>query len=154
MRQKKKSTHCATAPPCRPQDEIADALERIIAGPEKKGAVISDRKKQLVAYHEAGHALVGGQAGGRAGALARGVGGRAVWGPAKSCAWRVRWPGGPVGSLGAGRMPARAQKPGLLLAALASRCPASLQHARFIGKLSVGPPPARRLRAARCRWAR
>ncbi len=40
------------------QDEIADALERIIAGPEKKGAVISDKKKRLVAYHEAGHALV------------------------------------------------------------------------------------------------
>ncbi|KIY93255.1 cell division protease FtsH [Monoraphidium neglectum] len=41
------------------KDEIADALERIIAGPEKKGAVMSDKKKKLVAYHEAGHALVG-----------------------------------------------------------------------------------------------
>lgn len=41
------------------KDEIADALERIIAGPEKKGAVMSDKKKRLVAYHEAGHALVG-----------------------------------------------------------------------------------------------
>jgi hypothetical protein len=40
------------------QDEIADALERIIAGPEKKGAVMSEKKKRLVAYHEAGHALV------------------------------------------------------------------------------------------------
>ena len=40
-------------------DEIADALERIIAGPEKKGAVMSDAKKRLVAYHEAGHAVVG-----------------------------------------------------------------------------------------------
>lgn len=40
-------------------DEIADALERIIAGPEKKGAVMSDAKKKLVAYHEAGHAVVG-----------------------------------------------------------------------------------------------
>jgi cell division protease FtsH len=40
-------------------DEIADALERIVAGPEKAGAVISDTKKKLVAYHEAGHALVG-----------------------------------------------------------------------------------------------
>lgn len=40
------------------KDEIADALERIIAGPEKKGAVMSDKKRRLVAYHEAGHALV------------------------------------------------------------------------------------------------
>ncbi|CAL0318966.1 unnamed protein product [Lupinus luteus] len=41
------------------KDEISDALERIIAGPEKKNAVVSDDKKKLVAYHEAGHALVG-----------------------------------------------------------------------------------------------
>lgn len=41
------------------KEEIEDALERIIAGPEKKGAVISEKKKALVAYHEAGHALVG-----------------------------------------------------------------------------------------------
>ncbi|CAA7403542.1 unnamed protein product [Spirodela intermedia] len=41
------------------KDEIADALERIIAGPEKKNAVVSDEKRKLVAYHEAGHALVG-----------------------------------------------------------------------------------------------
>ena len=40
-------------------DEISDALERIIAGAEKKGAVISDYKKKLVAYHEGGHALAG-----------------------------------------------------------------------------------------------
>ena len=41
------------------KDEIADALERIIAGAEKKGAVVNEAKKKLVAYHEAGHALVG-----------------------------------------------------------------------------------------------
>eukprot|EP00232_Nephroselmis_pyriformis_P001105 CAMPEP_0182912570 /NCGR_PEP_ID=MMETSP0034_2-20130328/37580_1 /TAXON_ID=156128 /ORGANISM="Nephroselmis pyriformis, Strain CCMP717" /LENGTH=742 /DNA_ID=CAMNT_0025049245 /DNA_START=4 /DNA_END=2232 /DNA_ORIENTATION=+ len=41
------------------KDEVADALERIVAGPEKKGAVMSEKKKRLVAYHEAGHALVG-----------------------------------------------------------------------------------------------
>jgi len=41
------------------KEEVADALERIIAGPEKKGAVMSEQKKKLVAYHEAGHALVG-----------------------------------------------------------------------------------------------
>lgn len=33
------------------KDEISDALERIIAGPEKKNAVVSDEKKKLVAYH-------------------------------------------------------------------------------------------------------
>jgi cell division protease FtsH len=41
------------------KDEIGDALERIVAGPEKKGAVMTDAKRSLVAYHEAGHALVG-----------------------------------------------------------------------------------------------
>eukprot|EP00891_Asterochloris_glomerata_P003657 jgi/Astpho2/3657/Aster-07859 len=41
------------------KEEIGDALERIVAGPEKKGAVMSEKKKKLVAYHEAGHALVG-----------------------------------------------------------------------------------------------
>jgi cell division protease FtsH len=41
------------------KEELADALERIIAGPEKKGAVMSDEKRKLVAYHEAGHAIVG-----------------------------------------------------------------------------------------------
>ena len=40
-------------------DEITDALEKIIAGPEKKNAVMSEYKRKLVAYHEAGHALVG-----------------------------------------------------------------------------------------------
>ena len=34
------------------KEEIGDALERIIAGPEKKGAVMTEKKKQLVAYHE------------------------------------------------------------------------------------------------------
>ena len=34
------------------KEEIGDALERIVAGPEKKGAVVSDAKKRLVAYHE------------------------------------------------------------------------------------------------------
>ncbi|VAI81680.1 unnamed protein product [Triticum turgidum subsp. durum] len=42
------------------KDEISDALERIIAGPEKKNAVVSEQKRKLVAYHgKAGHALVG-----------------------------------------------------------------------------------------------
>ena len=32
---------------------------QIVAGPEKSGAVMSEKKKKLVAYHEAGHAVVG-----------------------------------------------------------------------------------------------
>ena len=41
------------------KEEIADALERIVAGAAKEGAVMSEKKKRLVAYHEAGHAVVG-----------------------------------------------------------------------------------------------
>ena len=40
-------------------DEISDAIERIMVGPEKKDRVMSERRKLLVAYHEAGHAIVG-----------------------------------------------------------------------------------------------
>ncbi|MFN3361574.1 MAG: ATP-dependent zinc metalloprotease FtsH [Pseudanabaenaceae cyanobacterium] len=40
-------------------DEINDAVDRVLAGPEKKDRVMSEKRKQLVAYHEAGHALVG-----------------------------------------------------------------------------------------------
>jgi len=39
--------------------ELEEAIERVIAGPERKSKVISDKEKRLVAYHEAGHALVG-----------------------------------------------------------------------------------------------
>ena len=37
---------------------MEDAIERVIAGPERKSRVISDKEKRLVAYHEAGHAVV------------------------------------------------------------------------------------------------
>ncbi|MEL6327548.1 MAG: ATP-dependent zinc metalloprotease FtsH3, partial [Cyanobacteria bacterium J06626_23] len=40
-------------------DEVNDAIDRVLAGPEKKDRVMSERRKALVAYHEAGHALVG-----------------------------------------------------------------------------------------------
>ena len=40
-------------------DEVNDAIERVMAGPEKKDRVMSEKRKRLVAYHEAGHALVG-----------------------------------------------------------------------------------------------
>ncbi|MEG6513227.1 ATP-dependent zinc metalloprotease FtsH [Desulforamulus ruminis] len=39
--------------------ELENSIERVIAGPEKKSKVISDKEKRLVSYHEAGHALVG-----------------------------------------------------------------------------------------------
>eukprot|EP00439_Symbiodinium_sp_Y106_P033210 s3816_g3.t6 len=40
-------------------DDIFNALERISIGLEKKDAVMSEQKKKLVAYHEAGHAILG-----------------------------------------------------------------------------------------------
>lgn len=40
-------------------DEINDAIDRVLAGPEKKDRVMSEKRKTLVAYHESGHALVG-----------------------------------------------------------------------------------------------
>lgn len=38
-------------------DELEDAVERVIAGPEKKSHRMTERDKKLVAYHEAGHAV-------------------------------------------------------------------------------------------------
>lgn len=37
--------------------ELEDAADRVIAGPEKKSRVISPREKEIIAYHESGHAL-------------------------------------------------------------------------------------------------
>jgi cell division protease FtsH len=39
--------------------QIEDAIERSIAGPERKTRVISEREQRIIAFHEAGHALVG-----------------------------------------------------------------------------------------------
>ena len=38
--------------------EFEEAVERVVAGPERKSRVISPREKEMTAYHEAGHALV------------------------------------------------------------------------------------------------
>ena len=40
------------------QDEFEEAIERVIAGPERKSRLISADEKRVVAYHEAGHAVV------------------------------------------------------------------------------------------------
>ena len=40
------------------QSELEEAIERVIAGPERKSRLISDEEKRIVAYHEAGHAVV------------------------------------------------------------------------------------------------
>jgi cell division protease FtsH len=39
--------------------ELEEAIDRVLAGPERKTKLISDREKRVIAYHEAGHALVG-----------------------------------------------------------------------------------------------
>ena len=40
-------------------DNLEYAIERVIAGPEKKTNVLSPNERRVVAYHESGHALVG-----------------------------------------------------------------------------------------------
>jgi len=40
------------------REDFQDAMERIVAGPERKGKIISDHEREVVAYHEAGHAVV------------------------------------------------------------------------------------------------
>ena len=39
-------------------EEFAESVDRVIAGPERRTRVISQREKEITAYHEAGHALV------------------------------------------------------------------------------------------------
>jgi cell division protease FtsH len=38
--------------------ELEEAVDRVMAGPERKSRVITDKEKEIVAYHEAGHAVV------------------------------------------------------------------------------------------------
>ena len=39
--------------------EVSESMERVIAGPERKGRVMNEKTKHTIAYHESGHALVG-----------------------------------------------------------------------------------------------
>ena len=41
------------------QADFAEAIERVVAGLEKKSRVLNDKEKEIVAYHEVGHAMVG-----------------------------------------------------------------------------------------------
>ncbi|MBI4297567.1 MAG: ATP-dependent zinc metalloprotease FtsH [Chloroflexi bacterium] len=39
-------------------EEMEEAIDRVVAGPERKSRIISAKEKEIAAYHEAGHALV------------------------------------------------------------------------------------------------
>ncbi len=39
-------------------DEFEEAIDRVLAGPERRSRLISEREKEIIAYHEVGHALV------------------------------------------------------------------------------------------------
>ncbi len=41
------------------QPDLEEAIERVVMGPERKSRLISDEEKRIIAYHEAGHAVVG-----------------------------------------------------------------------------------------------
>jgi len=41
------------------QVELEESIERVLAGPERKSRLISEEEKKIIAFHEAGHALVG-----------------------------------------------------------------------------------------------
>lgn len=40
-------------------DDLEESIDRVLAGPERKSRKISQKEKEITAYHEAGHALVG-----------------------------------------------------------------------------------------------
>src|SRR5204863_271134 len=41
------------------QDDLEEGIMRVIAGPEKKARLLSEKEQRITAYHEMGHALVG-----------------------------------------------------------------------------------------------
>ena len=40
------------------EEDVTEAIERVIAGPERKSRIISEKERRITAYHELGHALV------------------------------------------------------------------------------------------------
>jgi cell division protease FtsH len=41
------------------QDDLEEALDRVIAGPQRKSRVMDGKEREVIAYHEAGHAVIG-----------------------------------------------------------------------------------------------
>jgi len=41
------------------EKEILESIEKVLLGPERKNRIITEREKEMTAYHEAGHAVVG-----------------------------------------------------------------------------------------------
>ena len=41
------------------QDDLRESIEKVILGPERKSKLVEDRERKIIAYHEAGHALLG-----------------------------------------------------------------------------------------------
>ncbi len=41
------------------EDDVLESVEKVLLGPERKHRIISDKEREMTAYHEAGHALVG-----------------------------------------------------------------------------------------------
>ena len=41
------------------QDDLDEALDRVIAGPQRKSRIMDSKEREVIAYHEAGHAVIG-----------------------------------------------------------------------------------------------
>jgi cell division protease FtsH len=39
-------------------NELIESIEKVMLGPQRKSRIFSEKEKQIIAYHEAGHALV------------------------------------------------------------------------------------------------
>jgi cell division protease FtsH len=51
------------------QEDLEEAVDRVIAGPERKSHILTDEEKRIIAYHEAGHAVVARGIGQRVGVM-------------------------------------------------------------------------------------
>ena len=85
--------------------ELEEAIDRVIAGPERKSRVISEREKQIIAYHEGGHAVVRGSSRSTTRST-RSRSSRAAW-PAAT-----RWPCRPRTATSSPRPSSRTSSPG------------------------------------------